>query len=260
MSVKRSQFIIFLYVKKVVYSEILVYKMFLLNFKFEVGGKMYVMAFDTTAAACSILLKKDDVNLACFSKFMDFGQAEVLIPELQKILKANNLSFGDIGLLLVCVGPGSFTGVRSSVSAARTFQLASPDLKLGGISAFEAYTLGLSEDERAEINAVLIETKRDDFYVQLFDNALHKITSPQAMNYDDIVSLLRGHKVSLIGDGVERFLNRPSNLSLHCIKILDTLDIEWVAQKGLQYFYDKTLNYPKPMYLRAPDVSLPKNC
>ena len=230
----------------------------MLNFKFGVGGKMYVLAFDTTAAACSILLKKDNVVIARFSKFMDFGQAEVLFPELQKMLRTNGLRFSDIDLLLVCVGPGSFTGVRSSVSAARTFQLASPNLKLGGISAFEAYICGLSEDERAEINAVLIETKRDDFYVQLFDKELHKITSAQAMNYDDIVSILRGHKVSLIGDGVERFLSKSSNLSLYCIKMLDALDIEWIVQMGVQHFYNKTLNYPKPLYLRAPDVSLPK--
>ena len=92
---------------------------------------MYVLAFDTTAAACSILLKKNDDVLACFNKIMDFGQAEVLISELQKMLTDNNLKFADLNLLLVCVGPGSFTGVRSAISAARTFKLACQELSLG---------------------------------------------------------------------------------------------------------------------------------
>ena len=220
---------------------------------------MYVLAFDTTAAACSILLKKNDDVLACFNKIMDFGQAEVLISELQKMLTDNNLKFADLNLLLVCVGPGSFTGVRSAISAARTFKLACQELSLGGVSAFDAYALGLSEDERAELNVVIIETKRDDFYVQVFDKNLHKLTPPQAMMYENIISMLKGHKVSLIGDGVERFLSRQSGLCLHGIKMLDMLNIEWLMQAGLSDFADKKLDYPKPMYLRAPDVAVPKS-
>ena len=129
--------------------------------------KMYILAFDTTAAACSIVLLQDGKVLSRYHEIMDFGQAEVLIPQIQKMLVAQNLKFSDINLLLVCVGPGSFTGVRSSISAARTFPLACPNLALDGVSAFDAYVLGLDEDERADINAVIIETKREDFYIQL---------------------------------------------------------------------------------------------
>ncbi len=219
---------------------------------------MYILAFDTTAAACSILLQRDDKVLSRFHETMDFGQAEVLIPKIAEMLSQNNLKFTDLGLLLVCVGPGSFTGVRASIAAARTFPLACPKLALGGISAFEAYALGLEESERAEINAVIIETKRDDFYIQLFDKDLQKITPPQALAYADILPLLRGKKVSLTGDGVERFLSRPSGLSLHVIQMPEALDIELLAKAGIKQYQDKRLDYPKPLYLRAPDVSVPK--
>ena len=64
--------------------------------------------------------------------------------------------------------------------------------------------------------------------------------------------------VSLVGDGVERFLSLPSGLCLKTIKILDNLPIKILAETGLKQFYDKKLNYPKPLYLRAPDVSMPK--
>ncbi len=220
---------------------------------------MYILAFDTTAAACSILLKQDDKTLARFHETMDFGQSEVLIPEIRQMLDAQGLTFCDINLLLVCVGPGSFTGVRSSIAAARTFPLACPQLALGGVSAFEAYVLGLAEEERAELNAVIIETKRQDFYIQIFDRQLNKVTPPQALAYEDILPLLRGKKVSLTGDGVERFLSRPSGLSLHCIQMPETLDIELLLKAGLRHYNNKRLDYPKPLYLRAPDVSAPKS-
>ncbi len=219
---------------------------------------MYILAFDTTAAACSIVLRQDDKVLSRFCQVMDFGQAEVLIPQIKNMLEQHNLNFADIDLLLVCVGPGSFTGVRASIAAARTFPLACPNLALDGVSAFEAYALGLDENERADLNAVIIETKRADFYVQVFDRNLNKLTPPQALAYADILPLLRNKKVSLIGDGVERFLSQPSGLSLHCIKMPEMLDIDWLIEAGLRHYHDKRLDYPKPLYLRAPDVTAPK--
>ena len=220
---------------------------------------MYILSFDTTGSACSILLSENNNILDKFSLSMDFGQSEVLLPQIKKMLEKAKLKFKDIDMVFVCVGPGSFTGVRSSVSAARTFLLAKPNLALGGVSAFDAYIQELKPEEVAEINAVIIETKRDDFYVQFYDNKLQKITASQALKYEDILQFLKGHKVSLVGDGVERFLNKPCGLSIHCLKIKDALDIEMVLIAGLNHYQNKRLDYPKPLYLRAPDVTTPKN-
>lgn len=220
---------------------------------------MYILAFDTTAAQCAIILQKEDKVISRFCEYMDFGQSEVLIPQIQKMLLSAEISFEKIEMVLVCVGPGSFTGVRAGISAARTFQLACPDMLLGGVSSFEAYAEGLEKEERGEINAVIIETKRDDFYIQLFDRDLHKITQPQALHYDDIIPLLRHKKISLIGDGIERFLSKNSGLSLHCIKMSDGIDVSNMISVGLKDLAEGRLDYPKPLYLRAPDVGTPKN-
>ncbi|MBQ7285603.1 MAG: tRNA (adenosine(37)-N6)-threonylcarbamoyltransferase complex dimerization subunit type 1 TsaB [Alphaproteobacteria bacterium] len=220
---------------------------------------MYILAFDTTAAQCSIVLQKDNTIISSFREYMNFGQSEVLIPQMENMLKSNNLSFADINMVLVCVGPGSFTGVRAGIAVARTFQLVRPDLLLDGVSSFEAYVLSLLPEERGEINAVIIETKRDDFYIQLFDKNLQKITPPQALVYDDIIPLLRHKKISMVGDGVERFLSRNSGLSLHCIKMPDGLEVTDMIKAGLNHLAEGKLDYPKPLYLRAPDVSTPKS-
>ena len=181
------------------------------------------------------------------------------MPQIQKMLQAKGITFADVGLLAVCCGPGSFTGVRSSISAAKAFSLARPEMAVTGVSAFEAYMHAVDDFELAAYNAVIIETKREDFYIQLFDKELNRLTPPQALAYDDILPLLRNKKVSLIGDGVERFLNRPSGLSLHCIKMPENLDIDLLVKAGLKHYQNKRLDYPKPLYLRAPDVSAPKN-
>ena len=218
---------------------------------------MYTLAFDTTAANCSIILMKDRKVVTRFSQKMDFGQAEVLIPEIKKMLEAENLSFADLELLAVCTGPGSFTGVRSSISAARAFGLACPKLTLCGVNAFAAYLLDFSADEIAEKNLVVIETKRDDFYYQIFDSSLKKITSPAAGSREDILAELKGgRKVSIIGDGAERFLMTPTGLSLHCIKMSGGADIRNIADCAINQYDNKKTDFPKPLYLRAPDVCL----
>lgn len=221
---------------------------------------MYNLAFDTTAAACSIALLQDDKVIDSYSQAMDFGQAEVLIPQIKTLMENNHLSFDDLDEITVCTGPGSFTGVRSSISAARAFGLAKPKIQICGVNAFDAYlvSLAFSPDEIGFYNVVLIETKREDFYYQIFDENLKALTEPAADTRENIIAQLRNKKVTMIGDGVERFLMSPTGLSLHCIKDESFLPIENVGLCGYKQYMKKRVDFPKPLYLRAPDVCLKK--
>lgn len=215
---------------------------------------MYTLAFDTTANACSVALLNETRLLGSYHEEMDFGQAEVLIPQIEKLLTGHNLKFADIGLLGVCVGPGSFTGVRSSISAARALSLARPEMNITGVSAFEAYVHSLDMSELSSFNAVIIETKREDFYFQLFNGRMEKLSEPQALNYEQIIDMLKGKQVTLIGNGVERFLDKPSGLMLHAIRMDKAVSVKDIAACAIQKLNAGKLNYPKPLYLRAPDV------
>lgn len=217
---------------------------------------MYSLAFDTASSCCSAALFNDNHCLSTFVREMEFGQAETLMPAIDGLLKGEGLSFSELGLITVCTGPGSFTGVRSGIAAARSFGLACPKLEVMGVTAFEAYvrTLAWTPEEIAPQNAVVIETKREDFYCQIFDGRLQPAGEPFAAVRDDIIAALRGSKVSFIGDGVERFLSSKTGLSLHAIVSCNHVDIKDLALCGLDRFNKKLHNYPKPLYLRAPDV------
>lgn len=219
-----------------------------------VNKKMINLAFDTTAQCCSVILTRDGVAIAKSVQKMDFGQAEALMPAIQNALEQNKMTIDKVDLITVCTGAGSFTGVRASIAAARTFALALPNSAVTGVSAFDAYAEDLMPDELAEVNAVIIETKRNDFYFQSFDEHKKPLCEPQALIYEDVINRLRNHKVTLVGDGVERFLNRPTGLSLHVIKMEDLLPIEALARCGAIRYQKKRIDYPKPLYLRAPDV------
>lgn len=215
---------------------------------------MHTLAFDTTANGCSVALLEDTRIIGKYDEEMEFGQAEVLIPQIERLLSQNNLCFSDIGLLGVCVGPGSFTGVRSSIAAARAFSLANPQMSITGISAFEAYAHSLDITELSHLNAVVIETKREDFYFQAFNGKLEKISDAAALSYEQIIEKLKGQTVTLIGNGVERFLDKPSGLVLHAIRMDKSANIADIAACALQKYKAKKLDYPKPLYLRPADV------
>ena len=215
---------------------------------------MFTLAFDTTANCCAIALLDGTKVIGKFEREMEFGQAEELLPRIEQILHDAGLKFTDLGLLAVCVGPGSFTGVRSSIAAARAFSLAQPNLPVTGVSAFEAYVHALDMFELSAYNAVIIETKRDDFYFQLFNGKQEKLNEAAALPYSEIIDILKGKTVTLIGNGVERFLDKPSGLVLHAIRMDKTTPIIDVAACAIQKWQNKKLNFPKPLYLRAPDV------
>lgn len=215
---------------------------------------MYTLAFDTTSSSCSVCLYKDKVLVSRFIERMEYGQSEVLLSEIKKMLSSVKITFADLGLVAVCVGPGSFTGVRSSISSARAFGIARKDLPIVGISAFEAYLYSLKADELADVNAVIIETKRDDFYYQTFDINKKKLMEPTALTREQILQDLRGKKVTVIGDGVERFLSMPTGLSLHAIKIEFYPPVENIAICAMDKQKEGLGDFPKPMYLRPADV------
>jgi len=215
---------------------------------------MYILAFDTTAASCSVCLFKDRVLVVKSNERMEFGQAEYLLPEIKRMLDSVKINFSDIGLVSVCVGPGSFTGVRAGISAARAFGIADGNLPIIGVSAFEVYLQSVAPDELSDVNAVIIETKREDFYFQLFDKNKQKITEPGTGYRDEILGVLKGKKVTVLGDGVERFLATPTGLNLHAIKIDLYPPVENVALCGLEKLKNGIKDFPKPLYLRAPEV------
>ena len=211
---------------------------------------MYTLVFDTTGNGVVTAIYKDREIKQKIEKSMEFGQAEELAVGVDKMLKDEGIEFNDINLLGVCTGPGSFTGVRASLAFARGFSIGKPDLLITGVSGFEVYARMLKEEQRALYNAVVIETKREDFYFQLFDENLNKLTQPLALTREEIAQKLKNHQVSFIGDGVERLLSQSLGLQIKYVEIEEMMDINALFDAVYVKYFNKTLDFPKPLYIR----------
>ena len=86
---------------------------------------MRVLAIDTALAACAAaVLDTDHGILASETLPMLRGHAEALIPLIARVMKRSDMIFRDLGRIAVTTGPGSFTGVRVGLAAARGFGVA----------------------------------------------------------------------------------------------------------------------------------------
>ena len=220
----------------------------------RVNKDMYSLVFDTTASGVVVGLYDDDKALAMVEKNMEFGQAEELAVSVKNVLDNAGIDFSKVGLLGVCVGPGSFTGVRASIAFARALVMGNPDMKVTGVSAFDVYAQMFDKNALSAYNAVIIETKRDDFYFQLFDEKLNKITEALALDREEIINLLKNRQTSFIGDGVDRFLAQPSGLQIKSVELSNMISVEALFKAVSKKNIEKKLDFPKPLYIRNADA------
>ena len=122
-----------------------------------------VLAFDTSAAHCAAALLCADDIVALHIEDMARGQGERLMGLLEEVLAGAGLGWSDLSALAVGTGPGNFTGIRISVSAAR-------GLALGlGVPAIGVTTLEALAHGRPRPVEVALPAPRDRVYRQSFE-------------------------------------------------------------------------------------------
>ena len=108
------------------------------------GSDELVLGFDTSAAHCAAALLSGDRVLSVRAEEMGRGQAERLMPLLEEVLTEGGACWRDLGRIGTGTGPGNFTGIRISVSAARGLALAL-DLPSIGIATFDAVSFATTD-------------------------------------------------------------------------------------------------------------------
>ena len=162
---------------------------------------MLILAFDTTMAACSVAVWRDGETLAHHHQAMAQGQAEALTPMIAAAMDEANVAFAALDRVAVTMGPGSFTGVRVGLAAARGFGLA---CKIPVIGATTGEVLAHRAAGSGTVVS-LVDTKRGDLYVEAFRAEGGRLLEPHVIGLEEIATLsARGWPAPLtfVGDGV----------------------------------------------------------
>jgi tRNA threonylcarbamoyladenosine biosynthesis protein TsaB len=149
---------------------------------------MKILAIDCATMSCSVAVWADGRVLAVERAELPRGQAEALVPMIERVRGAAGVEFAAIDRLAVTVGPGHFTGLRSGLAAARGLALAT-GRPLIGITTLAAVAAGVPVAERAgAVLVVALDSKRAELYVQLFAADLTPLSAPQARRADAIAA------------------------------------------------------------------------
>jgi tRNA threonylcarbamoyladenosine biosynthesis protein TsaB len=122
-----------------------------------------LLAIDTAAPRLALAVLRDNDRVDSLVEDMATGQAERLFPALDELLTRAAVSYKDLTRVAVTTGPGSFTGLRIGLSAARGLGLAL-DIPVLGIPSL----LALSLAAQCDPVAVLLDAKRGEAYFQTF--------------------------------------------------------------------------------------------
>lgn len=124
-----------------------------------------VLAIDTAAPRLQLALRRADGTVDISIDELAQGHAELLFLRLEALLARSGVGFAELDRVAVTTGPGSFTGLRIGLSAARGFGLAL-DIPVLGIPSLLAISLAAPAGRPV---AVLLDARREEAYFQAFD-------------------------------------------------------------------------------------------
>jgi len=220
---------------------------------------MRVLAIDTALAACAAAVLDTAYGgiLASESLPMIRGHAEALIPLVARVMQQSDLTFRDLDRIAVTTGPGSFTGLRVGLAAARGFGVAT-GLPVVGVSTLSVYAAPhLAADSQIGVVAA-IDARHQHVYLQVFGPAGRTVITPRLAPLSEAIraasdapSCLVGSAARAVADGLAKSAPVPPSVDAG-----GAPDIAWVAQIGA--VTPEAKSPPAPLYLRAPDAQ-PQN-
>ena len=141
---------------------------------------MTLLGFDTATATCSAALWADGAVMAHRRSEAGGRHAETLVPMLREVAAEGGTTLAEVERFAVTVGPGSFTGIRIGLAAARGLALAGRRTLIG-LSTLEVLAAGVPAGEREGPILAALDAGRGRLYAQLFDRSLAPLTEPAAL-------------------------------------------------------------------------------
>jgi tRNA threonylcarbamoyladenosine biosynthesis protein TsaB len=210
---------------------------------------MIVLAIDTAGTGCfaAVYDSAADTVLASAGADIGRGHAEQLMAFVDQALAESGKALADVSRIAVTIGPGSFTGIRVGVAAARGFALAL-SVPSVGVSTLASLAGSASKKHPGLPVLVAMDAKRDELYCQIFEADGSPRTEAQIVELDDAKRIFANFQGIICGSATRHL----TDTLLPDVAEVDAVDIGTVARLGAAA--DPAQGKPSPLYLRGPDV------
>jgi len=217
---------------------------------------MNILALDTSMGVCSAaVLRTDGAAQTLFARqeTMARGHAEALMPMVAAVMAEAGLPAAELNLIAATTGPGSFTGVRIAIAAARGLALVTR-AKLFGTDSLTVMAKAAAEGLGGQPFAVAVDARRGMIYLELFDGAARKLVGPLLLAPGDAANRLPAGCRLAVGSGAATLAEAASRLGLSVTTKLHELQPSAGALAVIAHERGETSLTLRPLYLRPPDA------
>ncbi len=183
-----------------------------------------------------------------------------LLPAIDRLLAEAGWRPGDIELVAVSIGPGSFTGLRIGLAAAKGFAFASGS-RIIGVPTLDAFAYRVTKASCGLPILPVIDARRSEVFTAMFDATGKRKSEDENLKPEILANKIKGRKMVLAGDGARLYENilmeALDSSSVRAGADYDDPRPGAVAEMGSILYEKGSVSDPAtltPIYVRAPDA------
>ena len=220
----------------------------------------YILHIETSTKQCSVALAYKGKSLS--SRVLNsesFSHNEKLHLFISEILEEANLKPKRLDAISVSKGPGSYTGLRIGVAAAKGFCFAL-DIPLIALNSLEILVQSVTQAE-VDLIIPMMDARRMEVYTAIFDGSKNWINQTSALSQNSFKEIVKDKTVLFLGNGINKFQELIPEINLiHSFEnnypnAIDMVELTW--EKYISEDFE-SLAYFEPFYLKDFQTTTPK--
>lgn len=215
----------------------------------------YILCIETATEICSVALINNDKIIAFEHDLTGNSHASKLHLLVENVLQKANISFNDLNAVAISKGPGSYTGLRVGVSAAKgyCYVLKIPLLSINSLLSLANGYL-MQNPNYSGLICPMIDARRMEVYCAVFDSNLNEILPTQAKIIDEhsFANELAQNEIIFIGNGAEKCNGKfeTQNPKFEIGYVCNATYLSSLAHKAFEQKQFEDVAYFEPYYLK----------
>lgn len=223
-----------------------------------------ILNIETSTAVCSVALSSEGQIVDHHENYDGPNHATLLSQMIDNVLNSAKRKDMKLDAIAVSIGPGSYTGLRIGLSEAKGLAMGL-DLPLIGVNTLQLLTLTAMFKEFFDDDTLyvpMIDARRMEVYMAIYNNGLEAIMEPQAMilDEDSMADLLGNHKLVMIGNGAQKaetVIRHPNAQFMPDVKPV-AVEMMALAEKAFREGRFIDVAYSTPLYLKDFQATIAK--